>query len=799
VRADLPRGIVSFLFTEVEGSTRLLRELGAEPYAAVLDDHRRLVRSACAAHDGVEVDTQGDAFFLAFPTATGAVAAAQKIATALAPGPIRLRIGVHTGVPLVTDEGYVGEDVHLAARVAAAGHGGQILLTGATAALVGAPTVELGEHRLKDVEGPVRIAQLGSGRFPALRTGSSTNLPVPPSSFVGRERELAELLGRVESGARLVTLTGPGGSGKTRLAIEAARALVHEFEAGVFWAGLATLRDPARVHDELAAALGARDDLAAHIGGRRVLVGVDNFEQVVEAAPQLSTLLAACPGLVLLVTSRELLRVQGEVEIPVPPLAEPDAVALFSARSGLAPSEEIRELCERLDSLPLAVELAAARARALSPAQILERLRDRLELRAGRDAEPRQQTLRSTIAWSYELLTGDERSLFARLSVFAGGCRLEAAEAVVDAHVDTLQSLVEKSLLRWSGERYAMLETIREFAAEQLGPDAREELLRRLTKYVVALADAGMAALHTAEESAVSAQLAPDYANVRAAVTHALAAGQAENVAFVLGGLYPFLISHGQLADARDWADRTLALRDALSPAGLAEALVAGGELARFAGDLEEAVALKEELVAVSGEPRRPRWRAATYCDLSEIALELGDFASARAYAEQGRDAGAGARTDLCFAELGLQEGDLDAAESYAAAALAGLEPGSFNHSCGLEIRAETARRAGDRARADELFRTSLRAFSVLEDGGGIADCLDGLARLAAEAGDLQRAGRFLGASARLRETRGRRPARGDVPFPDVPEANVDEGRALALDDVVRSALSEAPAGDRPR
>ena len=308
-----------------------------------------------------------------------------------------------------------------------------------------------------------------------------------------------------------------------------------------------------------------------------------------------------------------------------------------------------------------------------------------------------------------------------------------------------------------------------------------------------------MAALHTAEESAVSAQLAPDYANVRAAVTHALAAGQAEDVAFVLGGLYPFLISHGQLADARDWADRTLALRDALSPAGLAEALVAGGELARFAGDLEEAVALKEELVAVSGEPRRPRWRAATYCDLSEIALELGDFASARAYAEQGRDAGAGARTDLCFAELGLQEGDLDAAESYAAAALAGLEPGSFNHSCGLEIRAETARRAGDRARADELFRTSLRAFSVLEDGGGIADCLDGLARLAAEAGDLQRAGRFLGASARLRETRGRRPARGDVPFPDVPEANVDEGRALALDDVVRSALSEAPAGDRPR
>ena len=791
VRADLPRGTVTFVFTDVEGSTRLLRELGAEQYAAALDDHRRVVRDAAASHDGVEVDTQGDAFFLAFPTATGAVEAAEQIATAVAPGPLRLRIGLHTGVPLVTEEGYVGEDVHLAARVASAGHGGQILLTEATAALAGREVLELGEHRLKDVHRPVSILQLGSDPFPPLATIANTNLPQPPSSFVGRERELAEVLARVADGARLVTLTGPGGSGKTRLAIEAARALAPDFEGGAFWAGLATLREPARVHDELAAALGAREGLAAHIGRRRLLVVVDNFEQVVVAAPQLSALVAACPELTLLVTSRELLRVQGEVEIPVPPLAEPDAVRLFSARSGLEPSESIRELCERLDSLPLAVELAAARARALSPAQILERLRDRLELRAGRDAEPRQQTLRSTIAWSYELLSDAERRQFARLSVFAGGCRPEAAERVVDADVDTLQSLVEKSLLRWSGERYAMLETIREFAAEQLGPDERDELLRRLTAHVVALADAGTAALHTAEESMVSARLAPDYGNVRAAVTHALAADDAEDVAFVLGGLYPFLISHGQLAEARDWADATLARRDRLSPAGLAEALVAGGELARFAGDLEEAIALKEELVAVPGEPRRPRWRAATYCDLSEIALDLGDFASARAYAEQGVAAGAGTRADLCFAELGLREGDLDAAESYAAAAIAGLEPGSYNHACGLELRAETARRVGEAARAGELFRASLRAFAALEDGGGIADCLDGLARLAVDAGEAQRAGRLLGAASRLRDVRGRRPTRSDAPLPDVPRENLDAGRALALDDALDLALSD--------
>ncbi|HET7367624.1 MAG TPA: adenylate/guanylate cyclase domain-containing protein [Gaiella sp.] len=795
MRADLPRGTVTFLFTDVEGSTRLLREIGAERYAAALDDHRRLVRSACTAHDGVEVDTQGDAFFLAFPTATGAVAAAEQITAALDPGPIRLRIGVHTGVPLVTEEGYVGEDVHLAARVAAAGHGGQILLTEATAALAGRQFVELGEHRLKDVEGGVRILQVGTERFPALRTASTSNLPVPASSFVGRVRELTEVLARVADGARLLTFTGPGGSGKTRLAVEAARALAPGYEGGAFWAGLATLRDPALVHDELATALGARDSLAAHIGGRRLLVVVDNFEQVVDAAPQLSALLSACPGLTLLVTSRELLRVQGEVEIAVPPLAEPDAVELFCARSGLEPSEEIHELCARLDSLPLAVELAAARARALSPAQILERLRDRLELRAGRDADPRQQTLRSTIAWSHELLSQDERRLFARLSVFAGGCRLEDAESVADADVGTLQSLVEKSLLRRSGERYAMLETIREFAAEQLDPDEREELLRRLTAHVVEVAEASTASLHTAEESAVSARLAPDYANVREAVTHALAAGDPEDAAFVLGGLYPFLISHGHLAEAREWVDATLARRDCLSPEGLAEALVAGGELARFAGDLEQAVALKAELVSASGEPRRPRWRAATYCDLSEIALDLGDSAAARGYAEQGVAAGAGARAELCFAELALRAQDLDAAASHSDAALAGLEPGAFNHACGLEIRAETARRAGDGALADELFRASLHAFAALEDGGGIADCLDGLARLAADAGERVRAGRLLGAAGRLRETRGRTPTRTDAPLPHVSPGSAEEGRALTLEDALDAALLESASG----
>jgi tetratricopeptide (TPR) repeat protein len=495
----------------------------------------------------------------------------------------------------------------------------------------------------------------------------------------------------------------------------------------------------------------------------------------------------------LLVTSRELLRVQGEVELPVPPLAEREAVALFCERAQLEPSDEITELCVRLDSLPLAVELAAARARALSPGQILARLSQRLDLLAGgRDAEPRQQTLRATIEWSHDLLTPEERLLFGRLAVFAGGCTLEAAEEVAAARVETLQSLVEKSLLRFSDERYRMLETIREFAAERLTPAEADALARRLRGHVVRIAEAAAPKLHTGSESAVSARLAPDHPNVRAAVSHALAAGEPDDVGRILGALYPFLISHGHLAEAREWAEATLAARDHLSSRCLAEALVAAGELARFAGDLDGAVALKEELASVQGELLRPNWRAATLADLAEVAVEQGDLERARRYAEQCAAAGGGARAELCFAELVLHEGDLAAAEAHGLAAVAELQEGAFNHACGLEILGETARRAGDAARAHDRFRAALRSFAALADAGGVADCLDGLARLAAGDGDGERAGRLRGAAERLRETRGRRPIRADVPFPDVPGAARAAGSALTLEQAVEEALGEA-------
>ena len=441
MRSDLPTGTVTFLFTDVEGSTKLLRELGAEAYADALAEHRRIVREACAAEGGVEVDTQGDAFFFAFPSAPGAAAAAQAITRRSRDLARSACASACTRAPRSLPTRATSETTCTSRRVSQPqATVVRVLLSKSARELVdGLSVTDLGEHRLKDIEGAVSIYQLGEKTFPPLKTISNTNLPRPASSFIGRERERDEVVRELRDGARLLTLTGPGGSGKTRLALEAAAELVPAYKAGVFWVGLAALREPSLVTDTIAQTLGARDGLAGHIGDREMLLLLDNLEQVIEAAPELSGLVQSCPNLALLVTSRELLRVQGEVEYAVPPLASSEAVTLFCERSRLEATAEIAELCSRLDDLPLAVELAAARTRALSPAQILERLSQRLDLlKGGRDAEARQQTLRATIEWSYDLLSGEEQQLFARLSVFPGGCTLEAAEEVVAADIDRL-------------------------------------------------------------------------------------------------------------------------------------------------------------------------------------------------------------------------------------------------------------------------------------------------------------------------------------------------------------------------
>ncbi|MEX0630251.1 MAG: adenylate/guanylate cyclase domain-containing protein [Chloroflexota bacterium] len=604
MRTDLPTGTVTFLFTDVEGSTKLLDDLGAESYADALAEHRRAVREAVTAHGGVEIDTQGDAFFIAFPTADGALAAAAAAREALAGGPLRVRMGIHTGTPHRSAEGYVGTDVHRAARIAAAGHGGQVLVSAATVAALGpAGLRDLGEHRLKDFAEPVAIFQLGDERFPPLRTISNTNLPRPASSFVGREAEVDEVAALLQDGARLLTLTGPGGSGKTRLAIEAAATVVPEFKAGVFWVGLAPLRDSALVTETIGRTLGAKDGLAEHIGEREMLLLIDNLEQVIDAAPELATLVETCPGLRLLVTSRELLRVRGEVEYPVLPLADPEAVDLFCARSRLGPDNAIRELCRRLDNLPLALELAAARASILTPAQILERMSQRLDLlRGGRDADARQQTLRATIEWSFDLLTPAEQRLFARPAVFAGGWTLRAAEAVADANLDTLQSLVDKSLVRRTADRFWMLETIREFAAERLEASGEaDEIRARHAQFFLALAEEAYP--HVRVESLRGGRLWLDRLegevdNLRTALDWLEADGQSQTLLQLVGATSEFMLLRGHVSEGLSRGRRALNVDS--SPTGArARALEGVGELAIFDGDHIQAKQWAEEALDI--------------------------------------------------------------------------------------------------------------------------------------------------------------------------------------------------------
>jgi predicted ATPase len=519
---EQPAGTVTLVFTDIEGSTRLLRELGEQAFREALAEHRRIVRAAFEGQRGYEVDYEGDAFFYAFPTAGEAVAAVEQAMDGLAATPIRLRVGIHTGNPGLDPPKYVGLDVHLAARIMSAGHGGQVLLSAATAALVEESMTELGEHRLKDFADPVPLFQLRDQRFPPLKTISNTNLPRPASSFIGREREVKEVVALLRDGARLLTLEGPGGSGKTRLAIEAAGELVGDFKGGVFWVGLAGLRQSSLVLPTIAQTLGAREDLTGYIEERQMLLLLDNFEQVIDAAPELSELVEACRNLTVLVTSRELLRVRGEVRYKVLPLADSDAVTLFCSRAQVGEEPTVAELCNRLDNLPLAVELAAARANALSPAQMLERVGERLDLfQGGRDVEQRQRTLRATIEWSYDLLTQDEQRLFRSLAVFAGGCTLDAAEQAAAAKLDILQSLVEKSLVRNSNDRFWMLETIREFGLEQLdstqsGAEAREQYA---DYYVAWAANAGKRGQATIDGAAgVFHEIDRELANIRSAM-----------------------------------------------------------------------------------------------------------------------------------------------------------------------------------------------------------------------------------------------------------------------------------------
>jgi predicted ATPase len=823
MRDDLPTGTVTFLFSDVEGSTKLLRDLGAEAYADALAKHRRIVREACEAEHGVEVDTQGDAFFFAFPSAPRAVTAAQAMTDALAEGQIHLRIGLHTGTPLVTDEGYVGDDVHFAARVGASAHGGQVVLSQTTRELVdGAAVTELGEHRLKDIDGAVPIYQLGDRTFPPLKTISNTNLPHPASSFVGRERELAEVLARFERGARLLTLTGPGGSGKTRLAVEAAATLVPSYKAGVFWVGLASVREPSLVTETIAQTLGARDGLAEHIADREMLLLLDNLEQVIGAAPALSGLVRACPNLTLFCTSRELLRVQGEVEYSVPPLASSEAVTLFCERSGLEPSDEIAELCSRLDDLPLAVELAAARTRALSVAQILERLSQQLDLlRGGRDAEVRQRTLRATIAWSYDLLSAEEQRVFRALSVFVGGCTLEPAEEVAEADLDTLHSLVEKSLLRFTSERYWMLETIREFALQELmRRDEAEDAGERHTAFFLTSAAELLAPVGRPTTDEQRERFIADQANFRAAHSRTLDAGDgARAVLFVRRMGRAAWVAGMPVADWYARALASLAIPGATKE-GCADALVRAsygasllGELSQARQLLSEAEALFDELCDQRGLADALRWR-------SEVEDRAGEYVLAAALAERVTAIGE-AIGDDDIAMMGkswlfnplfsraVVDGDRQAAERAYALAEAGLkyeteksDSSSLERAAALLALAGSLFALGEYAKSITTAQRSLRDMPMIEAGGtlmvpvmviGFSACAGGepghgMQLIAAAMKHNRDEGITLGSLDVVRERleRQARAALGEEGY----EAAVLAGEALSVADTIKLALT---------
>ena len=815
---ELPSGTVTFLFTDVEGSTRLVQEHGPG-YAGLLGEHRRILREAFTRHNGVEVDTQGDAFFVAFPRAADAVAAAAEARHALESGPLQVRMGIHTGEPLVTDEGYVGIDVHRAARIAAAAHGGQIVLSETTRGLLESNTSirDLGEHRLKDLIGAERLYQLGEGDFPPLKTLGATNLPIAASPLVGREHELAELVALLSNGTRLLTVIGTGGTGKTRLALQVAAELVGTLRDGVFWVPLAGLSDPELVSSELAQAIGARDDLAGFLRGKQLLILLDNFEHLLDAASAVSTVLAGSGGLRVLVTSRSPLHVSAEREFRLDPLPPSDAAALFVERARaigreLTPDSTVEAICRRLDGLPLAVELAAARTKLLAPELLLERLDSTLPLLTGgaRDAPERQRTLRATIEWSYDLLDATGQELFARLSVFAGSFPLTAAEEVCSADLDGLAALVDSSLLKPIGDdRFLMLETIREYALERLAGSAEaEELRRRHATFFSALAEQAYEHRFDAEAE-WSERLETDHDDLRAALDW-LAVSAPDLALELAGALGWFWLSHGLLAEGRGRLAGALAGSTATGRSR-ARALTASGSLTARCGDADEGRTLLTEGIDL--------WR--DLGDRDELASALDALGWLLVY-DAGDDSGSldvferslelrreladrpgetRALVGVCQVLVAL--GDVQRAESLSRDLLEMADGDPRSEHFAFHYLADCALIRGDAEEAEKRYRESLQAVLPLGDVLETSFEVQGIAMAAAGAGDPHRALRLAGSVEVLWESLG---ASFSVAFWDTlleryigaarealgadADAVWAEGRTMAFEDAVDLALA---------
>jgi predicted ATPase/class 3 adenylate cyclase len=889
-------GTVTFLFSDIEGSTRLEQAIGTERYGGLRERHREILRAAFADHGGIEQGTEGDSFFVVFSSARDAVAAAVHAQRGLAGEPwpadatIRVRMGLHSGEAGMVGGSLIGLDINRAARIAAVAHGGQILLSDATRALVGSALPDdlhlrdLGEHRLRDLAGPERLVQLDAddlpGEFPAVRSldARPNNLPTQLTTFVGRERELAEALDLL-SRTRLLTMTGPGGTGKTRLSLQAAAAAADRFGDGVWFVALEPVRDPALVAPAIAHVLGAADSstrpsldvLADAIGSGTVLLLLDNFEQVVAGAPVVAELLRRCANLTVLVTSRAALRVSGEQEYPVPGLPAPpdmthlseverlnlplglreldldalnqyEAVRLFIARAlsvnpGFAVTNAnapaVAGICARLHGMPLAIELAAARIKLLSADQILARLEHHLALltAGSRDLPERQQTLRGAIAWSYDLLDDGARRLLNRLSVFRGGFELEMAEAVCGPAdeiagdvVDRLGQLVDHSLVRLDDARdpprFAMLETIREYAGEMLATSGEVEALRRRhATAFLAVAQEAAPQLPGADQRAWLDRLERSHANLVAALEWATQQDPtlAARLAFAL---WRFWQPRGYLNQARTLLESLASRAAELEPVDRARFAEAFGGVAYWQSDRPAAARWYDEALAI--------WRKLG--DRSQIANALYN----RAYADMIVVMDGNARPETLdsavlllreavdiYREIGDKGGEGNVVwglgSFYYFTADAATAEGWFRRSLDLHraagdrtmeawslhmiALAATGQRHADEARGQA--RRALRLFHEAGDVAGVALTIDDLSLVALVDGDHPRAGRLWGAARHLTKVAGVAiggytdrnfdmfgvPSAREAIDPDELDTLAAQGAALGLDELVAYAL----------
>ena len=883
--SDLPTGAVTFLFSDIEGATQLASTLRAD-YSDVLKAHRSILRDAYGKHRGRVMRGEGDSFFVVFASPKDALAGAVAGQRALFAHPwpdgasVRVRMGLHTGEATVTGAEYEGVEVNRAARIAAAAHGGQVLISRCTWALLqdespaGVALRDLGEHQLKEFPRPERLYQAAieglRADFPALRPFAATpsnvaraatpsNLAAQLTRFIGRGRELEETKALLLN-ARLLTISGAGGLGKTRLSIELAASVSEIFKAGVWFVELTGLSDGSLVPHAVATVVGVRESpqepieatLSRHLGQLRALIVMDNCEHLVEGCARLiQVLLQRCPVLTVLATSREVLEVPGEVMWRLCPLAVPDAlrsdgvddllrceaVALFVDRATLAdPSfrldqknaARVAQICSRLDGIPLALELAAARISVMSLEDLASRLEDRFRaLRSGsRTATPRQQTLRATIDWSHELLTEAERILFRRLSVFAGGFGLDAAEAVcastdLDSEdvVDVLSRLVDKSLVnsddRSGGRtRYRILETIREYATERLGQAGESPgTRRRHAEYYLRLAEEGEGALRGAGQSEWLRRLDSELDNFRAALAGAQDndAGLGLRLAAALVGYW---FTRGVVREGRDWLDRFVAASSADTPCRL-KALNGAGLLASAQGATEDARRLLQQSIelAETGQDLQSLATGLSYLGRLEAVGNIGSGASAREHLQRAislsRELGDRPGEGFSLAYLGYAEyyafGDLvQGAELLQRSTDLLAELGdrlmSLRPMLGVGL---IALEQGDVAGARQRWRAGLPLSSELRDTWTIGLFLECFSALAAQESQAERAMTLSGAAEMVRSRYAVAcppPLRAKIerwvaPVRDELGARSEEalarGRSMSLDAAIAYAMEE--------